>query len=264
MRIMRKSFSKKIAYILLLAMVGTALSACTQKGKEEPYTSPNFQNPDDKVDASGGDAVKDVDELMGKATNGDAVFDNSKVNTASIGDAEAVFGDRVNMVSGFTENNTYYNYLMDIKISTNGDSWRIYDAEKVAEVTGVEQEDIEAFWNGSRSPYDQEISYCAIVHNYTTASNIIISYFNPSSYRIVDMSPESYLEITKKQYEGAELSNVEFMGQTYALLDIPANEDRGRQLQYVIEKDELYFIITVTLKEEMALEDVMGIIGKAY
>ena len=63
---MRKSFSKKIAYILLLAMVGTALSACTQKGKEEPYTSPNFQNPDDKVDASGGDAVKDVDELMGQ------------------------------------------------------------------------------------------------------------------------------------------------------------------------------------------------------
>ncbi len=260
---MRRSLRKNISYVLLIGLIMTALTGCLDKEKDEPYVSPNFQNPDDKVESTAGDA-KDVDELMGKATTGDAKFDESKVNTASFGDAEAKYGDRTKMISGFIDGNTYYNYQMDLKITTNGDTWRIYDAEKTAEVTGVEQSDIEAFWNGSMSPYEQEISYCAIIHNYDTASSIIVSYFNPKSYRIVDMSPEYYLEITKKQYEGAELSNVEFLNQTYALLDIPATETRGRQLQYVIEKDDLYFIITITLKEDMSLEEAMNVISTAY
>ncbi len=261
---MHKELRLKTAYLLLIVMILTTFTGCIGETTEEPYVSPNFQNPDDKIESTATDSNAGVEDIMGKATNGDAVFDNDKVNLASISDAEADFGERVNMVSGFTEGNTYYNFLMDVKIKTDGDSWRIYDAEKVASVTGLEKEDIESFWNGSLSPYEQEISYCAIVHNYATASSIIVSYFNPSSYRIVDMSPEYYLEITKKQYEGAELSNVEFLGQTYALLDIPATETRGRQLQYVIEKDDIYFIITITLKEDMTLEEAMSIIGNAY
>lgn len=253
---------KKITLaILMISLMFTAGCSGLRDGQ---YVSPDLKNDDDYIDATETDTDDYGNAVTGTATNGDAVFDEALINKASRTDAISAYPDYADNIAGFTEGNIYRNLVMNVKITTDGDTWRLYDAEGVASATDSTVEDVQGFWLGTVSPYAQDISYCAIAYNFQTSTSVIVSYFNPSAYNIIDMSPEKYLKITKDKYEDAELKNVEYLGQTYALLDVPGTDTRGRQLQYVIEKDDLYFIITISLKGDTTLNDAVRIISTIY
>ena len=254
---------KKITVYLLLAAVLFCFTSCSFDENEEPYTSLRIDQTTEEGTVGDADFVNTSGDAYGISTSGDAVYVNY-YSTASLNDAAEKYGSAIKNEAGFIYSNAYYNYLTNTLITTNGDSWRLCDSEEIAEYTGVDADKIKAFKDGEISAADNEVSYCAMAYNYNTASSIAVYYFNPGYYNISNMTAEQYLEIIASQYENVEKSKVEFIGQSYAMIDIPASDERNRMVEYAIEKDGLLYCIAISLKDDMTYEEAASIIGTVY
>ena len=254
---------KKITVYLLLAAVLFCFTSCSFDENEEPYTSLRIDQTTEEGTIGDADFVNTSGDAYGVSTSGDAVYVNY-YSTASLNDAAEKYGSAIKNEAGFIYSNAYYNYLTNTLITTNGDSWRLCDSEEIAEYTGVDADKIKAFKDGEISAADNEVSYCAMAYNYNTASSIAVYYFNPAYYNISNMTAEQYLEIIASQYENVEKSKVEFIGQSYAMIDIPASDERNRMVEYAIEKDGLLYCIAISLKDDMTYEEAASIIGTVY
>lgn len=253
---------KKITVCVLLAAMLICLTSCTDEN-EEPYTSLRIDQTTEEGTSGDAAFVNTSGDAYGVSTSGDAVYVDC-ITVASLNDAAEKYGSAIKNEAGFIYSNSYYNYLTNTLITTNGDSWRLCDSDEIAEYTGIDVEKIKAFKNGDITAAENEVSYCAMAYNYQTASSIAVYYFNPASYNISNMKAEDYLEIIASQYENVEKSKVEFIGQSYAMIDIPASDERNRMVEYAIEKDGLLYCIAISLKDDMTYEEAASIIGTVY
>ena len=245
---------RKIAGILAGLML-TSLTSCGEPEKE-PYVSPSFENEsseNQKYEKS------DLETVVVDATPGDAVVYDAAPTDKEIPDSvKASLTDAVQ--AGFYDGNTYYNTLGGFQISTEGTSWSFYDAEGVANATGLSVDDINNFWYGYKSAYDSEISYGCIAYDVKTGSNVMVSYVNPDVKLLPTITAEDYLAMALGRYQDLVVKRVGFMGGLWACLDIPEEQTGvGRRVCYAVRKENLIVLVTFTMQEGQELSEAQSI-----
>ena len=248
------SLKKKTAVLLLFTLVLSSLAGCG-KNEEEPYVSPNFTNESEDHQKY---EPEPLNASVTDATPGDAlVYD--KESGGGISDAvRASLTDALE--AGVYENDTYYNQLANLKISVAETDWAFYDAEGVASATGLSVEDVNNFWYGYKTTADAETSYCAIAYNKVTGSNVVVSYVNPSVTLYDDITAEDYLTMALNRYEGLIIKRVPFLGDQWACLDIPADQNpAGRRVCYAKRADKIIILVTFTMQDEQDLAEAQQI-----
>ena len=236
-----------------MALMFTGLTACTDSEPEQKYTSPNFEY--DTVVS--GEQYTESTEAPEVVPSG--LSEGEPVNTNDV-DTDI---STVSTIAGTYDNNVYYNPFMGFAIKVDGVLWRFYDAAGVAEVTGQSEDEVNRQWLGLISPYSVKNMTCAIAYDADTGTNLIVSYVNPKLYYMQDMTAREYLELSQRQYEGAELVDMDYLGETWSCLTIPEErEGFGRRTQFAIRKDDLIVLITYTLQGEDSLEDAADHISR--
>ncbi len=254
---------KKISSILIAILVLGSLAGC---GKEdEAYSSPSFKDGSSE-EATEMDADEDIasisDALMIASYTDATVTDASELD-AIVSAIPASLTDALPM--GVYDNNVYYNGLAEFKISVDGDKWRFFNAEEVANATGTTKDYINNLWYGYKSPYDEETTYAAIATHVESGSTIIVSYVNPEKYNMPDYSAKEYLEMASGKYEDLKVRHVTFLGKKYEVLDIPAEQTNvGRRTQFAIKEEGIIIVITFTMDEDVLLEDAVGLLTPLY
>ena len=125
------------------------------------------------------------------------------------------------------------------------------------EDTDATEDEINNYWYGVSSPYATKLTYCAVAYSKETGSNIIISYVNPKAYYMSDLTPVEYLNMTASKYTGLTVSEGPYLGKTYAMLDIPADQSSiGERAQFVTEVEGLLVVITYTVQEGDSLKSL--------
>ncbi|SEG01912.1 hypothetical protein SAMN04487934_106139 [Eubacterium ruminantium] len=220
---MRKSLTIVLAGALMLA----SFSSCSNKDDSGNSTSLVINQKTEAPTTEKNDPVNDRIATMGDATGGDAT---------------------VKSLVGYYEGKTYINEIAGFKFTVDGINWKFYDADSVASAIGVESSEIKDLWEGRISPYDQSQSFCAIAGNKKTGSNIIISYYYVSTDINKDTTAEYYLGVAAKQYEGANVQNINFLGREYSALVIPMEEkSEYQQIRYAIKENGLIIVISFTI-----------------
>ncbi|MBO4864584.1 MAG: hypothetical protein J5517_09465 [Eubacterium sp.] len=243
---------KKYISVILLVTFVFSLAACG-KVEDEPYSSPNFnklttQEDTEEViepaDASITDAL--INASFTDASSSDADFEPP----ASLTDAS---------IMGMYEDGAYYNALAGFKISVDDETWHFYDAAGVASATDASIDHINNLWHGYKSPYDEDVSYAAILYNSEDGSNIIVSYINPESYLMPEFDSQKFLGMAASRYEEYNLSWVTFLRKNYWCLDVKDESEVGRRTQFAIDEEGLIVLITFTLQEETELQDAVSL-----
>ncbi|MBQ8950844.1 MAG: hypothetical protein IJ065_06705 [Eubacterium sp.] len=245
---------KKTAILLLFTLVLSSLAGCGKK-EEEPYVSPNFTNESEDNQKY---EPEPINASVTDATPGDAlVYDKESTGEMS----EAVRASLTDALeAGVYENDTYYNSLAGLKISVADTDWAFYDAEGVAAATGLSTEDVNNFWYGYKTTDDAETSYCAIVYNKVTGSNVVISYVNPSVTLYDEITAEDYLSMALNRYDGLLIKRVTFLGDQWACLDIPADQNpAGRRICYAKRSGKVLVLVTFTMQEDQDIADAQQI-----
>lgn len=243
-------FKKTTAAILTASLLLVSLSGCGEPEKE-PYVSPNFDNESDNNEKY--DPNEETASVT-DATYGDAelIYDAepdedeiSEEMRASMSDAleAGVYGDGI-----------YYNTAGGFVINVKDSDWAFYDAEGVAQATGLSVEDINNFWYGYKTTQDAETSYCCIAYDKETGSNIIVSYVNPSVTLYPEITADQYLEMALGRYDNLRVKRVKFMGDVWACLDIPEEQSAaGRRVCYAKKSGDILVLVTFTMQEEQEL-----------
>ena len=245
---------KKTAVLLLLAFCITSIAGC---GKEEegPYVSPSFANESDDNQKY---EPQPLNASVTDATPGDALI-YDKEATGGVSDAvKASLTDALE--AGVYEGDVYYNSLAGLKIDLTETDWAFYDAEGVASATGLSTEDVNNFWYGYKTTEDAETSYCAIAYNKVTGSNVIVSYVNPSVTLYDEITAEDYLTMALNRYDGLVIKRVSFLGDQWACLDIPADQNpAGRRVCYAKRSGKVIVLINFTMQEDQDLAEAQQI-----
>ena len=241
---------KKTAAFMAAALILVSLAGCGKEEKE-PYVSPSFSNESDnnqKYDpneetASVTDATYGDAELMYDAEPRDEEMSDELI--ASMSEP---------LEAGVYSGNSYYNTLGGFEINVSDTDWAFYDAEGVANATGLTVEDVNNFWYGYKTTKDAETSYCCIAYDKKTGSNIIVSYVNPSVTLFPEITSDEYLEMALNRYEGLRVKRVKFMGNLWSCLDIPANQNpAGRRVCYAKKDKDVLVLVTFTMQDDQEL-----------
>ena len=253
-------YRTRIACIMIMCVMLVTFASCGAP-EEEPYSSPSFSN-ERKENATEEEAsITDAtlsDALM-KASYTDAYPINEDIADAypaSMTDAYPI---------GSYDGNVYYNGIAGFKITLDGENWRFYNASEVAAATGATEDDINNLWYGYKSVYDEDTVYACIASNKESGSTIIVSYVNPANYMMPEYTAKEYLSMMVDKYEGVSVRMVNFLGERYACLDIPAEQTKlGRRTQFAMDKDGLIVIITFTMNGDTPLEEAVGMLSPLY
>ncbi|MBR6218257.1 MAG: hypothetical protein IKQ63_07030 [Eubacterium sp.] len=224
---MRKLIKKGLAIGLSAMLIGSSFTACGNDDGGSNSTSLVIEQKTEASSTEETDPVNDPVSTPGDATSSDAT---------------------VKSLVGYYQGNDYINEIAGFKFSVDNINWRFYSAEEVASATGIEESEIKDLWEGRKSPYDQSQSFCTIAGNKNTGSNIIISYYYVSSEINKNTTAEYYLSVAAKQYEGAKVQNISFMGKEYSALVIPSEEGAAfQQIRYAIKERGLIIVISFTI-----------------
>lgn len=234
---------RSIAAILCGVMLLSAFTACGKKD-DKKYVSPNLNNPTTDNTATGSDARSNYSvpgdySIYSPASPLDATKDDKKSQS----------------ITGYYTDSAYYNEFAGFALQVDNNTWRFYDAATVASLTDATEDEINNYWYGVSSPYATKLTYCAVAYSKETGSNIIISYVNPKAYYMSDLTPVEYLNMTASKYTGLTVSEGPYLGKTYAMLDIPADQSSiGERAQFVTEVEGLLVVITYTVQEGDSLK----------
>lgn len=242
---------KNLAAVLLICSF--LLSGCGVRGEKEAYSSPNFSKQESSSEESS--MKTSEDEALITDEDGELI-DYSSLSDGELAEMpemdETV--DPSRMV-GYYYDNDYYLPFAGFGVLTDGDNWRLYNAYQVSEVTDFTEEEVEAIWNGEKSPNYLETTVCAVAYHFQTGSNIVISYINPKMFWMTGLSAKDYLEMIAEESEGLTVQTTTYLGREYAVLDIPSDEDdSGRRVQFVTEKDGFLVSIVYTVQGDRTLE----------
>lgn len=229
---------KKIALALAGIMMVAGLSAC---GKEEGMSTPSTSEPTTE-------ATTEDETTEDETTEAETTEDDTEEDGTASGKTASV---------GYFDGNVYYNDFVNFKLEVDGSAWVFYDAAEMASITGIEESEIEALRSGEVSPYDVEMAYCALAYDSTTGTNIIINYFNPAKYGMDSISAKDYLSMAAASYEGAVVTETEYLGRTYAVLNLPQEESASySQSMYATEQDGLIVMITFTVMTDENADEI--------
>ena len=244
-------FKKYISVILLFTFILSAVSC--GKVEDTPYSSPNFQNSMTEEDTEEVITKADAsitDALM-KASLSDASLSDADLEPpASLTDAS---------IMGMYDDGAYYNALAGFRITADYEdsTWHFYDAAGVASATDASLDHVNNLWHGYKSPYNEDVSYAAILYNSVDGSNIIVSYINPEKYLMPDFNAQKFLGMAASRYDDYTLSYVAFLRKNYWCLDVKEESEVGRRTQLAIDEEGLIVLITFTLQEETSLQDAL-------
>ena len=239
----------KIAAVVIAAGLLMGLSACTDaEPEDEKYVSPTFNT---EV-VTRGDDGKPIEKSTEKVE-----AEKSELSTAEAIEGKDLETDlsTSTTIAGTYENGNYYNPFVGLAIQSD-DIWRFYDAPGVAEATGLTEDEVNDLWYGVVSPHSVKTMTCCIAYKKDTGSNLIISYINPKLYYMQNMTAREYLELSSRSVKGAEVRNVEYLGQVYATVELPEEkEGTGKRVQFAMRKDDLIVLLTYTLQGEDTIEE---------
>ena len=258
-RKMTRSLKSKTAVLAVAAMMVLSLAGCGKK-EEEPYISPSFNNESDDNQKY------------------DPTVENSSVTDATYGDAELMYdaepsGQEMSeavkasmsdpLEAGVYGEGIYYNSMANFAINVNETNWSFYDAEGVASATGLSVEDVDNFWYGYKTTQDAETSYCCIAYDNKTGSNIIVSYVNPSVTLFPEITAEDYLAMALNRYDNLLVKRIKFLGDTWACLDIPADQNpAGRRVCYAKKSGDILILVTFTMQDDQELSEAQELFSR--
>lgn len=243
---------KKIALALAGIMMIAGLSGC---GKDSGMSSP----------AGDSEQTQDItqeDTTAPEDTQEDTTAPEDTSDTETP-DAEGEGGNTSGKTGsvGTFDGNTYTNDLFGFKIEVDGSTWKFYSNSEIASIAGVEEDNLNKLQSGEVSPYDQEISYCAVAYDSTTGTNIIINYFNPDKYGMPELTAKQYLDMGSTSYEGATVTETSFLGRTYAVMDLPQEEGTNyAQRMYAADQDGMIVMITLTVMSGQSVDEVASML----
>ncbi len=237
---------RKVAAVLTGVMLLSVLTSCGKDDKKK-YVSPNLNT------ATESDAATSTDARNNHSVPGD-YSQYSQGTPVEVKDDKAS-GTNAQSITGYYEDDTYYNSFAGFAILGDSSVWRFLSAKELASATDATEDEINNYWYGVNSPYGTQVTYCAVVVNAQTGTNIVVSYINPKAYYMSDLTPVEYLNMTATNYKGLTVSEGKYLGRTYAMLDIPADQtSSGERVQFVTEVDGLLVVITYSIQDGDTLQ----------
>ena len=142
-----------------------------------------------------------------------------------------------------------FTYVKSIGLKTKLDTSGIYPdkIEKLLELKLLDFVSLDV-----KAPFEK--------YRKVTGSNVVVSYVNPSVTLYEDITAEDYLTMALNRYEGLIIKRVPFLGDQWACLDIPADQNpAGRRVCYAKRVDKIIVLVTFTMQDEQDLAEAQQI-----